>query len=82
MNLLDDIKVDGMGYHKYIEKITKEAESSLHALNNEYYIWNPPQSLYNKVDQNGSLRPYYGDTCVLPLWRQDILTLENFQDEW
>jgi hypothetical protein len=57
-----------------------EQSSSVNYLKSADFKWHIPDSLTNKVDLNGSLKPYFGDTVVIKFDDRDISTFSIFQD--
>ncbi len=75
------LKNNPMGFKEYCETIEREQTSSISWMTAPDACWNVPDSLKIKVDGEGVLKPFYGDTVVISNEKGDILRLSKFKDE-
>jgi hypothetical protein len=83
MDLLVDVKLKNThrNFMEYIETVRNEQLSSVNYLKSADFKWHIPDSLKKKVDLNGFLKPYFGDTVVIKFEDRDISILSRFQDD-
>jgi len=67
-------------FHNYCNNVRKEQEDSLAYTNSKDCSWKVPQSLIKKVNNNGTFKPYFGDTIVINSGENEIYRLEKYQD--
>ena len=75
------LKNDPVDFEDYCNTIEKEQVSSISWMTAPDARWNVPDSLKAKVDKEGKLRPFFGDTIVIPNEEADISRLGKFKDE-
>lgn len=82
MDLLADVKMKGIyrDFTEYVETVRNEQQSSVNYLKSPDFKWHIPDSFKNKVDLNGSIKPYFGDTVVVKFGDKDISTFSMFQN--
>jgi hypothetical protein len=81
MDLIIPVKLKNnpMNFDEYIKTINMEQTSSLNYLKSDDVQWSVPGSLKIKVNDEGVLLPFYGDTTVIPLEPEDIEPANEFQ---
>ena len=72
------LKNNPMSFGEYCSTIKKEELSSLAYLKDPASQWHVPDSLRAKVNQDGKLKPFFGDTVVLPLEVKDFSLITPF----
>lgn len=68
-----------MDFEEYSRKIRQEQESSLRWMTVPGAQWHVPGSLRAKVNPEGALLPFYGDTVTIPLSPEDIEVMKEYQ---
>jgi hypothetical protein len=61
-----------MDFEEYRHTTAYEQVSSLKYLVSPGAEWKPPASLKLKVGEDGSLKPFFGDTVVIPIQEEDL----------
>jgi len=82
MDLAADVKLKNIprDFQEYSDTVRNEELSSINYLNSKDAVWTVPQSLSKKVDFQGKLKPYFGDTVVLKLEESNRTRLSKFQE--
>ena len=75
------LKNSPMSFEKYVSTIQHEQSSSLGWMTAPDASWSVAGSLKDKVEESGKLRPFYGDTTVIPNEKDDIEKLVEFQEQ-
>lgn len=76
------LKNNPMDFEQYCNTIEREQTSSINWMTAPDARWNVPDSLKVKVDGDGILKPFFGDTVVIPNEKEDISRLVQFKDEF
>lgn len=75
------LKNSPMDFEQYCNTIEREQTSSINWMTASDARWNVPDSLKVKVDEEGTLKPFFGDTVVIPNEKADISRLVAFKNE-
>ncbi|HPZ08558.1 MAG TPA: hypothetical protein PL110_10630, partial [Candidatus Eremiobacteraeota bacterium] len=83
MNLMKPVKLKNVDrtFEDYCNTVREEELSSINYLNSSDISWHVPESLKKKVSSSGQIMPYFGDTVVLNLEKEDINFLSAFQSK-
>lgn len=64
-----------LSYQQYVDRLNQEQKGALQYLETDDILWNIPSSLIDKAASRDRLKPFYGDTTVFPLSKQDTISL-------
>lgn len=81
LNLLAPVVMKGESwtFERYVDTLRQEQRSCLAWLAGERVEWHVPPGLKDKVADDGRLRPFFGDTVVVPLSDDEMGSLERLQ---
>jgi len=82
MNLLNPVFWNGelIEYTDYCQTVKREQQSALEHLGHTPVDWIVPESLKAKVFQDGTLKPFFGDTIVSTLTLEKTQKIKTIQD--
>lgn len=72
------MKGESWQYSEYVETLKSEQLGALNYLNSSETVWSVPDSLQYKVNESGTILPFFGDTTVFelsPVERDEVISL-------